>query len=723
MTKRRGKTSIIGMVAVWTGMSLLAPLHPIALTTSGEDAQIPIRAVAATSEEVQDWMPDAKLRESVQLALGLADENEITKESMRQLTTLENINASSLTGLEYAVNLKSFQAGFRYVTDTGNYSVYKSPITDFSPLYNLSKLESIALSGDFSTNVLRALFSHVSSVTGIVLFNNAVLQDLNWMDVIPRGHTFGFTLSKGSFYGDEVQVTDFSGLDNRSLYGIRIDSPNIKNIPHSTIDPDHQVVLFHGQVRDYSRLGNMKLVDISAQDIRHVPAKIVGDRVVAKNPIQLPEGFPAMARKNFGLYFLSYDTATQEMSIDMETFALAHDNYLRTSYGYTYNRDGKIFNAGGTIIMDVEAPPVTVQYLDMEGTSIHDDSVLIGLYTDPYTSAAATIPGYTLKTSPANATGTYSEKAQTVTYVYEKIATRPVTVQYVDESGVSIAPTEVLTGDYGKAYTSEAQHIAGYVLIKTPTNATGVFTDQAQTVTYVYHKQKAQPITVQYVDESGASIAPQETLTGEFGRPYTSEAKKLTGYMLTEAPANATGVFTNQAQTVIYMYHKQTAQPITVQYVDESGTAIAPQDILTGKFGQSYTSKAKVLSGYVLTETPMNATGVFTDQAQTVRYRYQKTAVPAPDTDPSPPDTSTSGPGDSPSTQQPLTSDTNSKGTTLAPSATTQRQAIPPVSEVLVAKKAIEILPSTGDKNASSGILVAGISSLLAGIWLLRRRS
>ncbi|MBC2207773.1 MucBP domain-containing protein [Listeria booriae] len=721
MTKRRGKTRIIGMVAVWTGMSILAPLHPIALTTSGEDAQIPTRAVAATSEEVQDWIPDAKLRKSVQLALGLADENEITKESMRQLTTLENINASSLTGLEYAVNLKSFQAGFRYVTDTGNYSVYKSPITDFSPLYNLSKLESIALSGDFSTNVLRALFSHVSSVTGIVLFNNAVLQDLNWMDVIPRGHTFGFTLSKGSFYGDEVQVTDFSGLDNRSLYGIRIDSPNIKNIPHSTIDPDHQVVLFHGQVRDYSRLGNMKLVDISAQDIRHVPAKIVGDRVVAKNPIQLPEGFPAMARKNFGLYFLSYDTATQEMSIDMETFALAHDNYLRTSYGYTYNRDGKIFNAGGTIIMDVEAPPVTVQYLDMEGTSIHDDSVLIGLYTDPYTSAAATIPGYTLKTSPANATGTYSEKAQTVTYVYEKIATRPVTVQHVDESGVSIAPTEVLTGDYGKAYTSEAQHIAGYVLIKTPTNATGVFTDQAQTVTYVYHKQKAQPITVQYVDESGASIAPQETLTGEFGGPYTSKGKKLTGYMLTETPANATGVFTEQAQTVTYVYHKQTAQPVTVQYIDESGIAIAPQDILTGNFGQPYTSRAKVLSGYVLTETPMNATGVFTDQAQTVRYRYQKIAAPAPNTDPSPPDTSTDGPGDSPSTKQPSTTDTGMGGT-LVPSMTTpiQKQVRPfATNEAAGPKK----LPTTGDSLTFSWPLVAGVSALLASVWLLRRKS
>ncbi|MBC1983290.1 MucBP domain-containing protein [Listeria booriae] len=719
MTKRRGKTSIIGMVAVCTGMSLLAPLHPIALTTSGEDAQIPTRAVAATSEEVQDWMPDAKLRKSVQLALGLADENEITKESMQQLTTLKNINASSLTGLEYAVNLRSMDVGF-FQDFEGKPYVYKSTITDFSPLYGLHNLRSIALSGDFSGSLLRELFSHVSTITGIYLYNNAILQDLNWMDSIPSNHAFSFVLLGGGFWGDEVQVTDFSGLDNRSLTGIRIYSPSIKSIPASTFDSNNVVVLKYGQVSDYSRLGDMELVEISTQNIRHVPAKIVGNRVIAKNPIRLPEGFPAMARKNFGLYFLSYDMATQEMSIDMETFALAHDNYLKTSYGYTYNRDGKIFNAGGTIIMDVEAPPVTVQYLDTEGTSIHDDSVLIGLYTDPYTSAAATIPGYTLKTSPANATGTYSEKAQTVTYVYEKIATGPVTVQYVDEQGASIAPTEVLTGDFGKTYTSEARNIAGYVLLETPTNAIGVFTEQAQTVTYVYHKQTAQPVTVQYVDESGASIASQETLTGEFGGPYTSKDKKLTGYVLTETPANATGVFTSQAQTVIYVYHKQTVQPVTVQYVDESGASIAPQETLTGEFGQPYTSKAKVLSGYVLTETPTNATGVFTDQAQTVRYRYQKIAVPAPDTDPIPPDTSANGP-DASITKQPSTTDTGMGGT-LVPSMTTpiQKQVRPLATKEAVGPKK---LPTTGDSNTSSWPLVAGMSALLASLWLLRRKS
>ncbi|MBC1803296.1 MucBP domain-containing protein [Listeria booriae] len=655
MTQKRGTKSIAGMLAVLTGVSLLAPVHPVAVTT--QDATTPLSASTVTTpseEAVQDWMPDADLRRSVRLALGFTDENQITKESMQQLTTLEDISARSLTGLEYAVNLRSMDIGFSQDFE-GKPHVYKSNITDFSPLYNLHNLQFVALSGDFSGTLLEALFSHVPTVTRIYLYNNAVLQDLNWMNAIPSNHAFTFALMGGGFWGDEVQVSDFSGLDNRSLDGIRIHSSTIKNIPASTFDPNNIVALFHGQVSDYSRLGDMQLVDISAQDIRHVPAKIVGDRVIAKNPIRLPDGFPAMARKNFGLFFLSYDTTTQEMSIDMDTFALAHDNYLQTSYGYTYNRDGKIFNAGGTIIMDVEAPPVTVRYLDSEGKSIHADSVLIGLYTDPYTSTAASVPGYTLKETPANASGTYSEKAQTVTYIYEKIATQPVTVQYVDEQGFRIAPAEILTGDYEKPYASEAKTISGYTLTETPGNATGVFTEQAQTVTYVYHKQTAQPVTVQYVDESGASIAAQETLTGEFGKAYTS--------------------------------------------------------------------KAKDLAGYVLLQTPTNATGVFTEQAQTVRYRYQKTPELVSGTDPNQPNMPTTEPEGSPSTQQPSTSGSTGQVTSPISSVATPtlEQAHPLITEATTT--ATQKLPTTGDRNTAPWPIVAGVSALLVGAWLLRRKS
>jgi len=76
------------------------------------------------------------------------------------------------------------------------------------------------------------------------------------------------------------------------------------------------------------------------------------------------------------------------------------------------------------------------------------------------------------------------------TYVWEKAVAGKVTVNYVDENGKEIAPPTVLTGDVGDAYNTSAKKVNLYTLDdkKLPTNATGKFTDQAQTVIYVYKK-------------------------------------------------------------------------------------------------------------------------------------------------------------------------------------------------------------------------------------------
>ena len=67
-----------------------------------------------------------------------------------------------------------------------------------------------------------------------------------------------------------------------------------------------------------------------------------------------------------------------------------------------------------------EASPVTVQYVDTEGNELVPSEVLTGKVSLPYETAAKTIPGWTLTEVPENAKGTFSEKAQTVTYVYKK---------------------------------------------------------------------------------------------------------------------------------------------------------------------------------------------------------------------------------------------------------------------------------------------------------------
>lgn len=66
---------------------------------------------------------------------------------------------------------------------------------------------------------------------------------------------------------------------------------------------------------------------------------------------------------------------------------------------------------------------------------------------------------------------------------------QPVTVHYVDDQGNQLAKDRTLAGDLNAAYHSDALTFTGYKLTQTPTNATGKFTTQPQSVTYVYSKE------------------------------------------------------------------------------------------------------------------------------------------------------------------------------------------------------------------------------------------
>ncbi|WP_261809676.1 DUF5776 domain-containing protein [Levilactobacillus humaensis] len=79
---------------------------------------------------------------------------------------------------------------------------------------------------------------------------------------------------------------------------------------------------------------------------------------------------------------------------------------------------------------------------------------------------------------------------------------QPVTVHYVDAKGKQVAPDKTLTGSLGSAYATNALTIKNYKLSKSPANAKGTFTSQAQTVTYVYDPE------IQ-TGGSGATVAPE----------------------------------------------------------------------------------------------------------------------------------------------------------------------------------------------------------------------
>ncbi|HDI4512475.1 TPA: class 1 internalin InlJ [Listeria monocytogenes] len=384
---------------------------------------------------------------------------------------------------------------------------------------------------------------------------------------------------------------------------------------------------------------------------------------------------------------------------DQATNTITWENLSTDNPAVTYTFTSENGAIVGTVTTPFEAPQpikgedVTVHYLDDKGEKLADDEVLSGNLDDPYTSSAKDIPDYTLTTTPDNATGTFTTTSQSVTYVYTKniVAAEPVTVNYVDDTGKTLAPSEILNGNVGDTYNATAKQIDGYTLSTEPTNVTGQFTSSAQTVNYIYTKNPAPEkgvVEIHYVDENNKQLSSATEISGTVGDNYTTEPKTIDGYTLTTTPDNATGTFNTSSQTVTYVYTKniEAAEPITVNYVDANGKTLAPSETLNGTIGDTYKATAKQIDGYTLSAEPTNATGQFTNSAQTVNYIYTKNTnidQPLPDKKP-----------------------TNTTPTKPSNLKTTE------------VKKASDSLPKTGDstpwKSALLGVL---LSSTALVIW------
>ncbi|EHQ6779912.1 class 1 internalin InlJ [Listeria monocytogenes] len=366
---------------------------------------------------------------------------------------------------------------------------------------------------------------------------------------------------------------------------------------------------------------------------------------------------------------------------DQATNTITWENLSTDNPAVTYTFTSENGAIVGTVTTPFEAPQpikgedVTVHYLDDKGEKLAADEVLSGNLDDPYTSNAKDIPDYTLTTTPDNATGTFTTTSQSVTYVYTKniVAAEPVTVNYVDDTGKTLAPSETLNGNVGDSYNATAKQIDGYTLSAEPTNATGQFTSSAQTVNYIYTKNPAPEkgvVEIHYVDENNKQLSSATEISGTVGNNYTTEPKTIDGYTLTTTPDNATGTFNTSSQTVTYVYTKniEAAEPVTVNYVDANGKTLAPSETLNGTIGDTYNATAKQIDGYTLSAEPTNATGQFTNSAQTVNYIYTKnTNIDQPLPDKKPTNTTPTKPSNLKTTEVKKASDTLPKTGDSAP--------------------------------------------------------
>ena len=180
-------------------------------------------------------------------------------------------------------------------------------------------------------------------------------------------------------------------------------------------------------------------------------------------------------------------------------------------------------------------PTITARYVDINGKSISDEVATHGKPGEKYTTEQKDIPGYTFKEVQGNPTGQFTDKAQTITYVYtkDKVKGADVTVKYIDTDGKKISDDVVKTGNVGDDYNSEQKDIVGYTFKEVQGNPTGQFTDKAQTITYVYTKDKANTVNPESKQENKPDLKDKNnnqgiTLSEQHGLPATGESERMT---------------------------------------------------------------------------------------------------------------------------------------------------------------------------------------------------
>ena len=361
---------------------------------------------------------------------------------------------------------------------------------------------------------------------------------------------------------------------------------------------------------------------------------------------------------------------------------------------------------------------------------------LTGYEGDAYTTEQLAIDGYTFKTVQGNATGTFTDATQTVTYIYTRNTGKAVTVQYQDENGKTIHPDATLNGFLGDTYTTEQLAIDGYTFKAVQGNTTGTFTDTPQIITYIYTRNTGKAVTVQYQDENGKTIHPNATLTGFLGDTYQSEQLAIDGYTFKTVHGNPTGTFSADAQTVTYVYTQDqpvdpdTTGTVTVHYVTADGKTLKTTT-LSGNTGTAYQTTALTFDGYQLVTSPANANGQFAEGNQDVTYVYE--AVPTTDggdgdhVDPENPATPEK-PTEPEQPTQPAQPDKPGQVTTVdrdqvtPPKTTVKPAKVLPAQAKATAQKDTTALPQTNEQASALSLLWMGVLSLLATLGLKKRK-
>lgn len=264
-------------------------------------------------------------------------------------------------------------------------------------------------------------------------------------------------------------------------------------------------------------------------------------------------------------------------------------------------------------------------YLEGTTTKLSEDVIIAGRVGDTYntTSASDIASKYELVKTPTNVTGIMTEEQIVVIYYYRLKDTSVLVHHYIEGTTTPLSSDVTIAGKVDDTYsTTVASDIPSkYELVETPTNATGIMTEEQIVVTYYYHLKDTRVI-VKYLEKgTDAVLAEEEVINGKVDDKYNTTKKTIQNYTYIEDTGNTTGVMTENAIEVIY-YYLQNAK-VTVQHIDKiTGQKLTPDDVISGLVGDEYTTNSKEIKDYILVEEPAVKAGIMQKNEIVLTYYY-----------------------------------------------------------------------------------------------------
>ncbi|EGO8651620.1 hypothetical protein EFL05_12090, partial [Enterococcus faecalis] len=443
-------------------------------------------AMANDKEDLATWMPDPTLQSVVAKSLGI-EVSEITKEQMNKLQTLYIYAADSaitdLKGLEFAINLSSF------------YMSGQNQITDFSVLKSLNNLAYVYLMGanvtddnvpNFGDNVTRLNLSS-ASVTDAVFSKIVNMKGLESLS-----------------FESNMNITTIAPLNALpNLTELRIQTCGVTDFTVINDFPKLSSLAAYGQ----NTGRNDVVTSLSAKELNYDPNN---------QSFFVPFSIMPNRLTNFDGYQPPFTTSnsTSQTYFDLNGVQVPSSRLAITEDGIT------VSGVTQSEFENIET---------MEYNAFYNNPA--GSYAQP--------DGYSFY---AISSGTYLHQFS----INHQEAAADVTVNYIDTDGNELKPSQKISGNIGESFDATTPEyrleIEGYTLKEVRGNSTSKFTDQVQTVTYVYVKNpvKAAEVTAKYVDTEGNKISDNVVKTGNIGDDYSTEQKEIDGYTFKEVRGNST---------------------------------------------------------------------------------------------------------------------------------------------------------------------------------------